>query len=347
MNEAEALYRVDMEHDEFAVLRPVSARELDLKEKHIEKWVVGKPEILFSDPNAVMIIASEITGEMQADVMAVDSQGNLIIIEIKRHGSDRNVIGQILDYAAQLSEWQYEEFDKRWKKDGGESKGDLLVAFQKFIENNSFSEEDFLKNRYLYILAAGEDESMKRIISWLRDGYGVPIDFVSFGLFRGDNETLLRIGKIDVVPIVTNKEWSGDWFFNSNETNAPNAFEKMIPLNVIAAYGYGPPTTEYKMNLPAKGQRVFMYVNGKGIVAVGKVLEDSATQEKTVFNDDDEYHRKVCWTHTVKPTSAIKSSECSQWRYHLPVRCVIGKISDHRVADIIEKELIEREKGSS
>ncbi len=196
MNEGESLYRVDMEHETFAELSPVSTGELDVKEKHIEKWVVGMPEILFSDPDAVMIIAKEITGELQADVLAVDSQGNLIIVEIKRHWSDRNVIGQILDYAARLSEWDYEQFDQRWKTEGDENKGDLLDSFRKFIENDSFSEEDFLKNRRLYILAAGEDESMKRIISWLRDGYGVPIDFVPFGLYKVDNETFLRIGKI-------------------------------------------------------------------------------------------------------------------------------------------------------
>lgn len=348
MNAIEALYRVDIKHDKFSELRPVNARDIAVKEKDIENWVVGKPQILFSDPNAVMIIASEITGEMQADVLAVDSQGNLIIIEIKRHWSDRTVIGQILDYAAQLSKWGYEEFNQRWKIHGGESSGNLLDEFLKFVDNFSFNQEDFLKNRRLYILAAGEDESMKRIISWLRDGYGVPIDFVPFGLYRSEDETLLRIGKIDVMPIVSTK-WAGDWFFNSNETFGKDAYSKMIASNVIAAYGYGPTITEHKMNLPAMGERVFMYVNGKGILAVGKVLANSAIQSDTVFGQvpGDEYHRAVCWTHKVEPSRAISSSECSRWGYNLPVRCTIGKMSDNRVANLIEQELIERAKVSS
>lgn len=48
------------------------------------------------------IMANEIKVEMQADVRVVDSHGNFIIIEIKRNSLDRNVIGQILDYAARL-----------------------------------------------------------------------------------------------------------------------------------------------------------------------------------------------------------------------------------------------------
>ncbi|MDX9971785.1 MAG: hypothetical protein RBU21_02215 [FCB group bacterium] len=342
-NETEALYRVDMRDDTFDELRPVSASELDVKEKNIENWVVGKPDILFSDPESVMIIAKEITGELQADVLVVDSQGTLIIVEIKRHHCDRNVIGQILDYAARLSEWDYEQFDQRWKKDGG--RGNLLDAFRKFIDNDSFKEEDFLKERRLYILAAREDESMKRIIAWLRDGYGVPIDFVPFGLFKAGENVFLKISKIDVTPVVSKTEWAGDWFFNANETYAPKAYEKMLGQGVIAACGYGHAKTEHKMNLPTKGQRVFMFVNGKGIVAVGEVIGDSAVQKNSVFGtkNGDEYHREVRWSHAVSPSQAVTSGECSEWGYNLPVRCTIGKVSNNRVADRIEQELTRRE----
>lgn len=140
MSEIESLYRVDMHRKELTELHPVSAGELDVREKEIEKWVVGEPKILFSDPNAVMIIAQEITGELQADVLAVDSQGNLIIVEIKRHWSERSVIGQILDYAARLSEWSYEQFNQRWKAYKGHNEEDLFGAFKQFIDNESFSE---------------------------------------------------------------------------------------------------------------------------------------------------------------------------------------------------------------
>ncbi len=347
MTEAEALYRVDRDNKTFTPLCPVSAGELDIREKEIETWVVSNPGILFSDPKAVMIIATEMTGEMQADVLAVNGQGELIVIEIKRHWSDRAVIGQILDYAAQLLEYSYEDFNNRWKKGKGESKGNLLEEFQEFIWDHSFEEEEFLKNRYLYILAAGEDKSMKRIISWLRDKYSVPIDFVPFSLYRIDNDTFLKIAKISVMlPIPSKAEWAGNWFFNSNETYGKDAYQKMIDSNVIAAYGYGPSTTEHKMNLPEKGNRVFMYVNRKGIVAVGEVNGDSAIPSDTVFGEapGDEYHREVHWTHTVEPSHAVTNSECRKWGYRLPIRCTIGKMADNGVANMIEKELIERER---
>ena len=121
----------------------------------------------------------------------------------------------------------------------------------------------------------------------------------------------------------------------------------MIPQQAVGyPYGYGHAKTEHKMNLPAKGERVFVFVNRIGIIAIGKVIGDSAIQSDAVFADKrgDEYHREVRWLHKIESSRAITSSECSQWGYNLPIRCTIGKISNGNVASIIEKELIEREK---
>lgn len=345
MNENESLYRVDIENQEFTELKPTYAGDINVKEKEIEKWVVEKPGILFSDPDAVMIIAQEITGELQADVLAVDSQGNLIIVEIKRHSANREVIGQILDYSARLSEWTYEQFDNRWKAYKGENAEDLFISFMKYIDNDAFNKEDFLKNRSLYILATTEDESMMRIIAWLRNKYAVPIDFVPFELLKNGKEVYLKISKIEVEPYAPPNVWSGDWFFNTNETNALGAYNKMIDLSVIAAYGYGHSKTEHKMNLPAKGDRVFVFQNRVGIIAVGEVSSDQAIQRDTVFgtNNGDEYHREVKWLSKVDKSKAVTSRECSQWGYNLPIRCTIGQMSDSRVAKIILDQLAKRE----
>ena len=115
MADVGSLYRVSVKSGEFSPLEPCSAHELKVKEKQIEAWLARSPELLFSEEEAVLIIAQELAGEPQADLLAVDSQGNLIIIEIKRHWSDRNTVGQLLDYAARLSEWDCEAFNKRWK----------------------------------------------------------------------------------------------------------------------------------------------------------------------------------------------------------------------------------------
>jgi len=80
MNGDESLYKVNLDDVTFEELQPTPAHAVAIKEKKIEEWVVNHPGVLFTDDNAVMVIAQEVSGEAQADVLAVDSQGNLIIV---------------------------------------------------------------------------------------------------------------------------------------------------------------------------------------------------------------------------------------------------------------------------
>lgn len=344
MEDIGALYRVDLEKDEFELLSPCEASKLAVKEKRIEEWMAVKPELLFSDKDAVMVIAQELSGEPQADLLAVDSQGNLIIIEIKRHWSDRSTVGQILDYAARLFEWDYEAFNQRWKADKGKEKGDLFEEFKTFVENPEFKEEEFLRERRLYILASEADESLKRVVTWLRTKYKVPIEHVSFTFFRQKDEVFLQIQKIDVEPIVYRGKWAGDWLVNTNEENHEGAYKKMLKQSVIAACGFGLHETKRKMDLPSKRERVFAYLNGYGIIAVGQVEDNKTEQETSVFGrkDKDEFHRKVSWTAIVDLSNAVATRESSQWGYNLPVRGTISRMYNAKVAELIAQELEKR-----
>jgi hypothetical protein len=341
-----SIYRVDMENSDFIEMQPCEAREIKLKEKRIEEWVATKPKLLFSDADAVMVISQELAGEPQADLLAVDSQGNLIIIEIKRHASDRSTVGQLLDYASCLAEWDYEAFHERYRSYTGRAEADLFGEFKLFVENPVFEKEVFLQQRRLFILSSGGDESMMRIISWLRESYDVPIDYVPFALFRCGEEVFLQMQKIEVDPIVLPGEWAGDWFFNTDEKHKPGAYEKMLAQSVIADFGYGHAKSKHKMDLPAQGERVFAYVNTIGIIAVGQVVGEESRSADTVFNrtDGDEYHREVEWKAVVDLTDAVTPQEATEWGYNLPIRCTIGKMGNGRVAGIVARELHKRSK---
>jgi hypothetical protein len=119
----------------------------------------------------------------------------------------------------------------------------------------------------------------------------------------------------------------------------------MIKDEVIAAWGYGEAITKAKMDMPDAGNRVFVYVNGRGIIAAGEVIGDVSERGTNIFGEDpkgDEFHRKVKWLATVQPDQAIKIAEVSQMGYNMPVRCTIGRWNDSRVAERVEKKLIEK-----
>lgn len=326
----------------FTPMREVPLRSIKATEKHFEEWVAKDPKLLFTDEEGVLVIAQEISGEPMADILALDSQGNLIIIEAKRDWSDRNTIGQILDYAAHLQEWGYSEFNARAKRHLGD-KVELIDKFREFVDNPEFPQDQLCKNQRLFIVAPDSDSSLLRIINWLKL-YAVPIDYIPFRVMKTEQGNyLLKIKQISVdpPPPLTGR-WEGDWFFNTNETYGKGAYKKMVEHSVIAVYGYH--DGKERLDKPASGERIFMYVNNVGIIGVGQANAEESFSSNDVFGKKthNEYHRKLDNLKTASLKDAIKGDEVTQMGYNLPVRATLCKIYNPTVAERIAKEIDRR-----
>jgi RecB family endonuclease NucS len=68
------------------------------KEAHdLEEWIISNPEII--SPDIVIIGRQTPTKSGPLDLLAVDRQGNVVIIELKRQFLPREALVQALDYA--------------------------------------------------------------------------------------------------------------------------------------------------------------------------------------------------------------------------------------------------------
>lgn len=324
-----------------------SASELGIKEKSIENWIAAKPELLF--PNEViLVIGQSVSGQKMADVLALDSSGNLIIIEIKRDWSDRETVGQLLSYAARLQGVTYERLNIEAQRYSGWQGGDLLTAFREFIENEDFPREDIGKTHRLFIVAPDSDQELKSIVTWLRD-YGLPIQFIPFSLFadkQGDT-LFMRIEGVDIGSEGPEDTWADHWIFNTNETYAPGAYERMFARGVIAIYGY-PNGPRNLMRGASEGEKVLAYVNNQGIRALGIITDAKVREGKDIFLDKngnqqpDEYHIKVKWDYLLPKDRALSNREASSMGYNLPFRTVFGRLHKGKHAEKLVKEIIIR-----
>ena len=354
------LFRLIREGEKIAfqpfMKRPASA--LRLAEKDLENWMAGNPKLLFGGEE-VLVIAQSVSGHSMADILALDAEGKLVIVEIKRDWSDRATVGQLLEYAAAMTGKNYEDLEELyrnyWTRRNGESPYvSLLEEFRKLTEDHTAEKKDIPKRprgHRICIVAPGSDEDLSRIVEWLKE-YGVPISFVPFALYAdADNDTADILLEIEPLPKVqaagesVGGEWQGDWFFNTNETYKPGAYSKMfgqgVGQGVIAIYGYedGP----VKLEGSAAGQRVFAYVNEKGILAVGRIVDGQVISGNTVFNEDREFYVKVEWETIVADDKGVKNWEIRQkYDRGLPVRHVFCGMYRHDIADWIADELQSR-----
>ena len=329
------------------------ASELNLSEKELETWMAENPELLFGTER-VLVISQSVSGQSMGDILALDADGRLVIVEIKRDWSNRATVGQILEYAAEMTGKCYEDLEKLhhsyWiKQQSNCSYASLLKRFQTLTDNHECDEDDIprrQKGHRILIVAPAADEGLMRIVEWLRE-YGVPISFVPFTIHADTESTdiLLELEPLleaqSFGEIVENRDWRGDWIFNTNETYAPGAYRKMFDQGVIAIHGYesGPAN----LTGSAEGQRVFAYVNRKGVLAVGSIVNGRPIPGTTVFGEDREFHVKVVWETVVDDDKGITLRDVSENKgYNLPVRCVFARMYRHDAADWIAEELQRR-----
>src|SRR5215469_16150689 len=99
-----AIFRLEVEDNNLSKAGLVVAQETSLKlETYLESWLERSPWALAQEP--ILWIGRQTTVSVEEstifpDLLGVDSEGNLIIVELKKGKAPREVVAQILEYAA-------------------------------------------------------------------------------------------------------------------------------------------------------------------------------------------------------------------------------------------------------
>ncbi|MCH8088199.1 MAG: DUF91 domain-containing protein, partial [Chloroflexi bacterium] len=80
----------------------VSKSRLDLEEK-LEKWLEGDISMIGDD---LLIIGRQVETEYGGflDFLCIDNKGDLVVVELKRDRTPRDVTAQVLDYASWIKD---------------------------------------------------------------------------------------------------------------------------------------------------------------------------------------------------------------------------------------------------
>lgn len=167
------MYRIDRASNNIVKLDQKQFRELRIRERaHLQEWIAKNPEILGEE---LLIIQKEFDGfndtSERLDLLALDKDGNLVIIENKLDDSGRNVVWQALKYASYCSTLTtmqivriYQAYLDRWDM-GHDARQNLL----EFLERE---EEELLLNRNdqrIIFVANNYRKEVTSTVLWLRD----------------------------------------------------------------------------------------------------------------------------------------------------------------------------------
>lgn len=157
------------------------------------------------------------------DMLAIAPDGSLVVIELKRDLTPRDVVAQGLDYATWVEGLDAAEVAALYAgyaKDRGEAETDLGAAFYARF-GAELDEDEVNASHQIVVVAASLDPATERIVSYLA-AREVPINVMFFQVYR-HGETLLlgRSWLIDptevqtsaaTAPARTKEPWNGEWF---------------------------------------------------------------------------------------------------------------------------------------
>ncbi len=220
-----------LEGDEISNAKLVIAQETDLKlESHLEDWLENSPPALAQEP--ILWIGRQTSASIEEstifpDLLGLDAEGNLIIVELKRDEAPREVVAQLLEYAAwanELSEQQIQEIAEDYFETRDEFKETHFHdAFRDVFDIPDTDEVPPLnRNLRLYIVAGSIPAGVARVCRFLRTPQGMDINCIDVSTFETEaGERLVsmeaKVGDEDVVASKTQKQhapqasrWSGD-----------------------------------------------------------------------------------------------------------------------------------------
>lgn len=211
------------------------------------------------------------------DLLAMDDEGHLHVLELKRDRTPRDVVAQVLDYGSWVSGLNREEVLDIAKRH-------LRVPLEgAFDEVFGGSVPDEINGElHLTVVATDLDPSSERIVTYLRE-FGVPVNVVFFAFMEDQGRQYLArswlsagdegrsaAGSTSRSRNSKRAEWNGlDWFISFGDDEGRD-WDDARQFGFVSAGG-DPWYSRTLRGVPV-GARVNVHIPKLGYVAVGEVL---------------------------------------------------------------------------
>ena len=257
-------------------LVPAKRKSLDY-EKKIETWVAEDLTLVGVDGFVIGRQVATDHGKF-IDILAMDEDGNLFIVELKKDRSPRDIVAQVLDYASWVGLLKTGDVYDLARSFGL----DLAKAYRdKF---GSSTPQTLNAAHQMVVVASELDEGTERIIDYLAEVYDVGINAAFFNVFEADGREWLTTDSLfdqekvkDRAVKKVRAPWSGYYYLNGG-TEEDRPWEDMRRHGFFAAGGKQFFTR--RLDQLSVGDKVFYYQKKNGYLGYGLI-----TSGKTAASD--------------------------------------------------------------
>ena len=207
-------------------IKEISFREIGLRERNdLQEWIANNPIILGEE---LLIIQKEFDGfndtNERLDLLALDKNGNLVVIENKLDDSGRNVVWQSLKYAGYCSSLKKEDikdiYSQYLSKIGSSDNAEDTIV--EFLNKADFSEVQLnqdLTQRIILVAREFRKEVTNTVI-WARK-YGMKIQCIKVTPYLVNEQLIVDTDQIipvkDIADVMIGYDEKAQEDFKSKE----------------------------------------------------------------------------------------------------------------------------------
>ncbi|HUS44663.1 MAG TPA: hypothetical protein VM219_01305 [Phycisphaerae bacterium] len=278
------LLKVDTERALATKAPSVRLAHFGLDERGLQNILFRALDRLIPDDELLLIMQSRHWRE-EPDLMALDARGTLYIFELKAWESHSENILQALRYGQIYGQYNYEQLDQMFRTfyRGKKSLREVHQAtFDVFLDETAFNAA-----QVFVVMTNGVDHRTREAVQYWRSR-GLDVRPWVYRVYEdADLKMLLEISRFATEDDPYEDIQEGYYIVNTNYRNDPKDHEMMLKERVASAF-----FTPWKEKIARinKGDVVFLYQSGVGILAVGVAngkLQKRAYQGNPDNKDED------------------------------------------------------------
>jgi hypothetical protein len=179
------LYAYDKDSGTLLPCKPTEFKAKGFLERFdMEKWVAADPTVLTGED--LMVITTEFGGfdktNERLDVLAIDTDGQLVVVELKRDDSGKNVDLQALKYAAYCSTMTLKEVARVHAQYQKSTEQDAEARIRAFITSEDFAEIGDTPR--IMLVAREYRNEVTASVKWLRDKHSIDITCIKWDVYE-------------------------------------------------------------------------------------------------------------------------------------------------------------------
>lgn len=308
------MYTIDKHNNQIKRLEEHTFSDLEFKEReHLQEWIAQEPSCLGEE---LLIIQKEFDGfqdtRERLDLLALDKQGNLVIIENKLDDSGRDVTWQVLKYASYCSSLSKDDirsiFQQYLKSIGSSEVAEEILA--EFMEKEDFSEVQLNQGyaQRIMMIAAKFRKEVTSTVLWLMN-FNMRIQCFKITPYKFGEQLFLNFDQI--LPVQDAQEYSISMATKAQEEIATQEKLKQrhhVRLDFWAAFlkAANQQNSLFANTSPSKDSWIGLGIGMSG-VTINLVVSKNYARSEVYFNRGAQEENKWCFDFIKKQQAQIEA----------------------------------------